>query len=107
MNLAPVLWSDPEKPRPEITPTLVKNLLAPEVFADGAPFFAVKNGVLTITLASTRLDNSTQPATPRVVVIGRVTLPVAGARELASGLHDFLERHGVHAVSPGEKARMQ
>ena len=86
---------------------VVENLHAPEIFASDVPNFSIGNGVVTLTLASLRFDNAVAPAEKHLVTVGRVVLPIASARALATGLHSFLEQQGVHAVSADDKAHMQ
>ena len=88
-------------------PPVLDNVFGPEVFASTAAFFAIGDGVVTITLASLRFDNSTTPAERKLVVVGRLVMPISGAQGLALGLHDFLEQKGINAVSQAEKDRMQ
>ena len=84
---------DTAQPPPEV----VENLLAPEVFASEATFMSIGLGVVSITFTSFRWDYSASPARQRKVVIGRLTMPVSGARGLAAGLSDFLAKHGIEA----------
>ena len=96
-----------QKPTPKPPPPFVENLQAPELFASLAPFFSIANGVVTITLASLRWDNAVSPGEQKLVAVARVTMPIAGASGLAIGLHTFLEKSGVHAITPAEREHMQ
>ncbi len=86
---------------------IVENLHAPETFVSNVPNFSIGNGVVTLTLASLRFDNAVTPAEQHVVTVGRMVMPIASARVLATSLHNFLEQHGVHAITEEEKAHMQ
>lgn len=88
-------------------PPVIENLHAPEMFAHAIPNFSIGNGVVTLTLTSTRWDITSIPARQSVVVVGRLTVPVGTARLLATSLHDFLEQQGVPAVSDDDKKHMQ
>ena len=87
-------------------PALIDNMLAPEVFSDGAISFFLLNGVVRIALTSVRSPQSPGgPGQPIPVVIARLSLPVAAAQNLALGLNDFLEKHGLSptaAITAGE-----
>lgn len=85
----------------------VEDVKAPELYASSAPFFAILNGVVTITLASKRWDNGVSPAVQRNVTVGRLVMPAGAAQELAVGLHDFLEKQGISLVSQEERERPQ
>ena len=87
--------------------SVVENLMAPDIFADEVTYFAIGNGIVALTLTSVRWDNSVEPARQVKVVTSRLRLPVGPARALATGLHDFLEKQGVPAVSVEEKKRVQ
>jgi hypothetical protein len=78
---------------PAVIPAPIKyidNPHAPEVFAECAPGFSLLGGVVHITFISSRIDHNTIPGTENKVVIGRLAMPFAGARDLANGLVDFL-----------------
>ncbi len=75
-------------------PAFVDNPFAPEIFVTGYSGLANLHGVILVTLESTRCDHSRpQPSYERVVV-GRVTLTIAAALELVTGLNQFLEQQG-------------
>jgi hypothetical protein len=78
----------------------VDNPLAPELYASGATGFFVSNGTITITLESVRADHGEKPGPLSRLVIGRLTMPAAGAQGLAIGLFDFLEKHGFKYERP-------
>jgi hypothetical protein len=69
--------------------------LAPDVFADEAIGFFVRNGVISITFSTARVDHSTAPGPVNRVVIGRLVMPIDGAQGLAVGLYDFLAQRGL------------
>jgi hypothetical protein len=75
--------------------SIAENLYAPEIYADVASFFVLKSGNISITLTSTRFDNSTTPTTIKRVVIGRLVMPAAGGLGLADGLYEFLRQMGL------------
>ena len=74
---------------------LIDDPKAPEIYADDAAGFFAKQGNLSITLASARADHAPSGAVARVVTVGRVTMPIAAAQRLATGLLDFLKQQGV------------
>ena len=83
--------TDTGKARPEVT--YIEDVNAPELYADDAAYFFLKNGNIAITLVSGRLDagpDKTAPFPVRRVVVSRVILPTRGAQGLAVGLYDFL-----------------
>ena len=67
---------------------------APELYATGATGFFVSNGTISITLKSIRADHGEKPGPMSRVVMGRLTMPAAGAQGLAIGLFVFLEKQG-------------
>lgn len=79
----------------------VDNPNAPELYASGATGFFVSNGTVTITLESIRADHTDKPGPLTRVVVGRLTMPAAGAQGLAIGLFDFLEKQGFKFAKPG------
>jgi hypothetical protein len=76
-------------------PGVVENMLSPEVFASEATLMSIGLGVVTITFTSLRWDNASSPPRQQKVVIGRLTMPISGARSLAAGPTDFLGKHGI------------
>jgi hypothetical protein len=76
------------------------NPLAPELYASGATGFFVSNNTVTITLESVRADHGDKPGPLQRVVVGRLTMPAAGAQGLAIGLFDFLEKQGFKYTKP-------
>jgi hypothetical protein len=80
---------------PDVAISYVDNPGAPDVFADEASGFFVRNGVISITFAAARIDHSTAPGPINRVVIGRLVMPVSGAQNLAVGLYDFLAQRGL------------
>jgi hypothetical protein len=81
--------------------TFIDNPQAPEFYASGATGFFVSNGVITITLESLRADHGEKPGPLTRTVVGRLTMPAAGAQGLAIGLFDFLEKQGYKYEKPG------
>jgi hypothetical protein len=92
-----------DKPEKSKTAEIVfkDNPDAPEFFASGATGFFVSNGTVTITLESIRADHGPKPGPLTRVVVGRLTMPAAGAQGLAIGLFDFLEKQGFKYEKPG------
>ena len=86
------------KTAPEIK--FVDNPNAPELYASGATGFFVSNGIISITLESIRADHGEKPGPMSRVVVGRLTMPAAGAQGLAIGLFDFLEKQGFKYEKP-------
>ena len=62
--------------------------------------FFVSNGIISITLESIRADHGDKPGPLSRVVVGRLTMPAAGAQGLAIGLFDFLEKQGFKYEKP-------
>jgi hypothetical protein len=85
-----------------------ENLFAPEIFASEVSFFSVANGNISITPTSFRWDYSALPPRLTKVVVGRVVLPIDGAKNLAVGLYDFMNKQG-HApiVKPAGANQVQ
>lgn len=79
----------------QVVPFVIReNLFAPEVFASEVSFYSVANGNISITLTSFRWDYSSSPPRMTKVVVGRVVLPIDGAKNLAIGLYDFMNKQG-------------
>ncbi|SNB77151.1 hypothetical protein SAMN07250955_11632 [Arboricoccus pini] len=70
---------------------LVDNPNAPELFAADAVGFFAHEGVVYITFAAPKVNHSTSPSSLNRVVVGRLAMPVKGARQLAEGLFDFIK----------------
>ena len=90
--------STPKTTAPTIK--FVDNPNAPELYATGATGFFVSNGTISITLESIRADHGEKPGPMSRVVVGRLTMPAAGAQGLAIGLFDFLEKQGFKYEKP-------
>jgi len=82
----------------------LENLHAPELFASEATAFSIHSGVISITFASNRYDNSVTPPTLNQVVVGRLVLPPNGAKNLALGLYNFLAQNGMEPVKRPKEA---
>jgi hypothetical protein len=82
--------------QPPNTPPIVENLFSPEVYADGAFFFALRGGGenISITFGSSRFDNSSVPAILRNVIVGRLVMPTASAIAFVDDLNAYLVNHG-------------
>jgi hypothetical protein len=72
----------------------VANPFAPDVFADEAVGFEVVQGVIRVSFGAIKMADAVPPSPNRMVVIGRLVLPVEGAQRLALGLFDFLKQQG-------------
>jgi len=87
---------------------LVENLYAPDTYATEATFFAVNGDAISITLVSQRCDTAATPPHLANVVIGRLVMPIAGARGLAAGLYDFLCKAGHPPImTPADAGEIQ
>jgi hypothetical protein len=80
---------------------VTENLLAPEIYADGAAFYSTKHGNISITLTSLRFDNDQTPAVQKQVVVGRIVMPPHGAHGLALDLFGFMRQQGYELALPG------
>ena len=91
---------DPPEPQAHHTtpPRVIDNPVAPDLFADSAIGFSLRNGVVSITLSSQRVDHTEAPAAINNVVIARLVMPVFGAQHLILGLYDFLKTHGLDPI---------
>jgi hypothetical protein len=89
---------DDTSPPPPPPINFVDVPLAPDVFADGACGFFVRDGVIKITFFAAHVDHNTTPGPVNNVVIGRLVMSVSGAQHLAVGLYDFLVQRG---LAPG------
>src|SRR4051812_18899710 len=69
----------------------------PEVLADEGYAFSLQAGIITIVFTRLR---ATHPGRARVVV-GRLSMPTAGAEALVRGLGSFLKEMGLDASAPG------
>jgi|SRR5690348_3852946 hypothetical protein len=81
-------------------PTIMDDPRAPEVFAEGALGFFLKDGNVHVTFSAARIDHRTSPGQVNRVVIGRIVMPIAGACGLAVGLYDFMKKHGAIPDQP-------
>jgi hypothetical protein len=90
--------SEDKTPKMTDRPKHFENLLAPEMFASEATAFSIHAGVISITFGSNRYDNSTVPPTLNQVVVGRLVMPPAGAKNLALGLYNFLAQNGMEPI---------
>jgi hypothetical protein len=76
--------------------SFIDNPLAPDVLADEAVGFWIHGGIVRITLTTGRWNHAAPPpGAVNRVVIGRLSMPVEGARALAIQLYDFLKARGV------------
>ena len=80
---------------PTVEVSFVDSSSAPDVFADDTAGYFFRNGVISITFWSARVDHSTSPGPVNRVVVGRLVMPVVGAQNLAIGLYDFLAKRGM------------
>ena len=79
----------------------IDHAFAPEMFADAALHFALASGVVRITLASNRFVNREN----RMVIVGRIAMPVAGAQGLVVGLNGFLSKSGFNPSDAASKGQ--
>jgi hypothetical protein len=79
------------KPAP-IPLDFVDNPHAPDVFADGPSGIAYFGGVVRLTFESTRVSHITSPGPIHRVVIGRLAMPIGGAKALRDLLTDYLKK---------------
>jgi hypothetical protein len=70
----------------------IDNPHAPEVYADGASGFFIAGGNMRITFESLRVNHMTHPGPVSRVVIGRLTMPVEQAENLAKGILAIIEQ---------------
>jgi hypothetical protein len=91
----------------EPKPPLVEHPICPELFADGSAGFFVRNGVVTITLSSMRVDHGKSEGPLRHQVIGRLTMPIAGAEGLVRGLSELLKRQNPDREACPDQKRFQ
>lgn len=85
----------------DVPVNFIDNPHAPEVYTDGCTGFFLRNGVITLTFESARVDHGSNPGPINRVVVARATMPVSAAQALVVGLNDYLEKLG---VSPSEAA---
>jgi len=76
---------------------IVENAQRGEIFADDAVSFSLINGVIRATLTATRPLPAQGAEQLGRVVIGRLAMPLPGARALAIELYDFLQSEGAIA----------
>jgi hypothetical protein len=79
---------------------LIDNPSAPDLLADDIVGFLVVNKTMRITFAAAKADHTTNPATKRRVVTGRLVLPLAAAE----GFHKLLGTIIENTKSPSEAA---
>lgn len=76
------------------------NPLAPDIFADAAAGFTVNNGVMRIALSSGRVNHTTSPGPVQHVLVCRVVMPIADARDLAVGIFELLKARQLGPSAP-------
>ncbi|WP_158745683.1 hypothetical protein [Acidisphaera sp. L21] len=84
-----------------------ENLMAPEVFAQNSPYFAISGNIVSVTLTASRYDNSSSPGIRKQVAVARLSMPVGAAADLATGLYDFLSKNGVKFATDKEREKPQ
>lgn len=67
---------------------------SPDVLADEALGFEFVNDTVRITFATAKMIDGAPPSDMQLVVVGRLILGAQGAKNLAVGLFDFLEKQG-------------
>lgn len=65
---------------------------APDIYADMAGGLFLHNGLMRITLTSTRVNHITNPGPASNVVIGRVVMPAPFAEGMARGILELIEK---------------
>ena len=88
-------------------PKLTDNQFAPEIFVEEAVGFFIHNGNVSITFCTPRVDHSIEPASSYRLVNLRIIMPASGARGLAAGLYDFLQRRGLDPIPRPAEAPVQ
>jgi hypothetical protein len=86
-------------------PSLVENLLAPDIFAHEGIVEGQMLGNVVIKLVVWKWDASTTPPTKKRVVVGRVMMPVAGANAMAETAYSFV--HENHLVKEPDAKDVQ
>lgn len=94
-----------EQSKPSVT--FLDNPHAPEVFASGMTGMFLNDGVVTVTFESARINHITSPGPVNRVVVGRLTMPIAGVQGLALGLYDFLKKRGLDPIPPAPPKEQQ
>jgi hypothetical protein len=75
-----------------------------EIYAEGAHGIFTASGNVTISFYAPRSNNSGQPDQVYRTIVGRITMPAAGAQTMAVTLFDFLKQVG---LSPEPLGRAQ
>lgn len=89
----------PEPPAPPAPQTeIVDSPNAPDVFASWVEGYSRRQGNVHISLAADRFSHSTNKA--RLVVIGRLVMPIEGALDMVRGLRAFLKDIGADPDAP-------
>lgn len=84
---------------------LIENVLAPELFVTHVSAYSVFGQNVTVGFASRRWDSSAEPnGGAKMVVVGRLTMPIPCAVGLAVELFNFLQKNGIEIATPAEKA---
>jgi hypothetical protein len=68
----------------------ISNPFAPDVFADEAVGFEFINGTVRISFGVVKMADPVPPSENQLVVMGRVVMPMDGARRLAERLTELL-----------------
>ncbi len=89
--------------KPLVSGELLENLQAPELYGSGISSLSVTGSNITMTLASSRFDNSVDPPVRRQVVVARIVISAAAAAELSVALYNFLIKQGFTFKPPGDK----
>lgn len=80
--------------QPAGPPSIIDNLFGAEVYADDVAFFAHKGNNVSMQLVSARFD-ANDGGKLKLVTVGRLVMPIAGAQGLAVGLYDYLKKNGL------------
>lgn len=85
--------------KPEVKPLIIIDPAdAPDIFASWATGLSRRQGNLHISLLSDRFDHNEHRL--RLVVIGRLVMPIEGVIDMVKNLQNFLLEIGVDPANP-------
>lgn len=85
----------PDAPKPVV---IIDSADTPDVFASFVHGYSRRQGNIHITLGADRWDHT--KVEPRVVIIGRLVMPIEGVVGMIRGLQDFLRDMGIDINTP-------